>query len=293
MNSTMRVAAAFVLLLSVSAAGQTAAPNSSNAPATAAQTTSVPANWPTAQFASTKDPSVQKALQVLTDMIRGLGGDAYLNLQDMKSEGRTYGFYHGKPNSMSIEFWRFWEWPDKDRVELTKQRDIIELYIGDKAYEITYKGTATQDPKDVEDYLRRRDHSIEWVIRKWLPTPGTMILYAGTAMVEQNLADQVTILNTNNDSVTISVDPRTHLPVKTSYSWRDPLDRQMDDESVVYANYKLIQGIQTPYSTVRNRNGEMTNQRFITAATYNTGLPPTLFETKGITYTPGIKPPSR
>jgi hypothetical protein len=291
MNSTMRLAAVFVLLLSICAAGQTVGPASSNAPATAAQTTSVPANWPTAQFSSTKDPSVQKALQVLTDMIRGLGGDAYLNVQDMKSEGRTYGFYHGKPNSMSIEFWRFWEWPDKERIELTKQRDIAELYIGDKAYEITYKGTATQEPKDVEDYLRRRDHSIEWVIRKWLPTPGTMILYDGTAMVEQNLADQVTVLNVNNDSVTISVDPRTHLPVKTSYSWRDPLDRQMDEESIVYANYKLIQGVQTPYSTVRNRNGEMTNQRFVTAASYNTGLAPALFETKGITYKPGIQPP--
>jgi hypothetical protein len=293
MNSTMRVAAALVLLLSVCAAGQTVAPGSSGAPATAAQTSSIPASWPTAQFASTKDPGVQKALQVLNDMVRGLGGDAYLNVHDMKSEGRTYGFYHGRPNSMSIEFWRFWEWPDKERIELTKQRDIAELFIGDKGYEITYKGTGTQEPKEMEDYLRRRDHSLEWVIRKWLGAPGTMILYDGTAMVEQNLADQVSVLNANNDSVTISVDPRTHLPVKTSYSWRDPQDRQMDEESVVYANYKLIQGIQTPYSTVRNRNGEMTNQRFITAASYNTGLPPTLFETKGITYKPGIQPPAK
>jgi hypothetical protein len=289
----MRVAAAVFLLLSTYAAGQTAAPASASAPATAAQTSFIPANWPTAQFASTKDPGVQKALQVLNDMVRGLGGDAYLNVHDMKSEGRTYGFYHGRPNSMSIEFWRFWEWPDKERIELTKQRDIAELFIGDKGYEITYKGTGTQEPKEMEDYLRRRDHSLEWVIRKWLGAPGTMILYDGTAMVEQNLADQVSVLNANNDSVTISVDPRTHLPVKTSYSWRDPQDRQMDEESVVYANYKLIQGIQTPYSTVRNRNGEMTNQRFITAASYNTGLPPTLFETKGITYKPGIQPPAK
>ncbi len=115
---------------------------------------------------------------------------------------------------MGMVFWRFWEWPDKERVELTKQRDIIELYTGDKGYEITYKGTATQDPKDVDDYMRRRDHSLEWVIRKWLPAPGTMILYSGTAMVERNLADQVTVLNGDNDSVTISVDGQSRLPVK-------------------------------------------------------------------------------
>ena len=169
----MRVAG-LVLSLSLSVVAQTAAPASPGAPTGQAPTSApanIPANWPTAHYASAKDPSVQKACQVLTDMIRGLGGDAYLNMQDMKSEGRTYGFYHGRPNSMSIEFWRFWEWPDKERIELTKQRDIVELFIGDKGYEITYKGTATQGLKEMEDYLRRRDHSLEWVIRKWLPAP--------------------------------------------------------------------------------------------------------------------------
>lgn len=268
------------------------APAGSFTPPASVQT-SVPAGWPTAQFAATKDASVQKSYQILNDMIRALGGDAYLNMRDMSSEGRTYGFYHGMPNSMSIQFWRFWEWPDKERIELTKQRDIIELFNGDKGYEITYKGTATQETKEMEDYLRGRDHSLEWVIRKWLPAAGTMILYSGTAMVERNLADQVTVLNDKNDSVTLSIDPRSHLPIKETYSWRDPLDRQLDEEAIIYANYRTIQGIPTPFSTVRERNGEMTNQRFITSATYNTGLAPTLFETKGITYNPGKQPPPK
>ncbi len=245
-----------------------------------------PTNWPTAQFASAKDPSVHKAYQVLNEMLRALGGDNWLNVQTMTSEGRAYSFYHGQPSSMSIVFWRFWEWPDKERVELTKQRDIIELYNGDKAYEITYKGTATQEPKDVDNYLRRRDHSLDWVMRKWLPAQGTMILYSGTAMVERNLADQVTVLNANNDSVTISVDSTSRLPVKIGYSWRDPLDRQFDDGATVFSNYKLIQGVQTPFSVVQYINGDMSSQRFMTGANYNVPLAPTLFETKGITYNP-------
>jgi len=266
-----------LLLVASSFAQTTTAPAQSAAPPT-------PPNWPTAQFAATKDPSVQTALQILNAMIRALGGEEYLNIHDMKSEGRAYGFYHGKPNTLGTQYWRFWEWPDKDRVELTKQRDVIELFVGDKGYEITFKGTATQDPKEMVDYLRRRDHSLEWVIRKWLPAPGTMILYSGTAMVEQNLADNVTILSGTNDSVTIAIDPRTHLPVKKTYNWRDAIDRQLDEESEVFSNYRLVQGIQTPFSTVRNLNGEMASQRFITTVTYNNGFPPTLFETKGITY---------
>ncbi len=254
--------------------------------------TSAPSTWPTAQFASAKDPSVQKSFQILNQMIRALGGDAWLNVQNMQSEGRTYGFYHGQPNSTGLPFWRFWEWPDKERIELTKQRDVVELFTGDKGYEITFKGTATQEPKELEDYLRRRDHSLEWVVRQWLPAPGTMILYSGTALVERNLADQITVLSASNDSVTLSIDGTSRLPVKISYSWRDPADRQFNEESTVFSNYKLVQGVQTPYSTVRYREGEMTNQRFMTSITYNTSMAPTLFEPKGTIYNPG-KQPSR
>jgi hypothetical protein len=271
------VALLFALVVATPAFAQTSA---------SAQAAASP-SWPTAQFAASKDASVQKAYQILNQMIRALGGDAWLNVQNMQTEGRTYGFYHGQPNSTGLVFWLFWEWPDKERIELTKQRDVIELFTGDKGYEITYKGTATQEPKELEDYLRRRDHSLEWVVRKWLGAPGTMILYDGTALVERNLADQITVLNANNDSLTISIDGTSHLPVKIANSWRDPDDRQFNDDSTVFSNYKLMQGVQTPFSTVRYRNGEMTNQRFMTAATFNASLAPTLFEPKGITYNPG------
>ena len=281
----------FAVGFAICVAAQTPSP-APQAPAPPAQSTPAPppagTSWPTAQFAAgaAKDPSVQKAKQVLDDMIRALGGEAYLNIRTMTTEGRSYSFWQGKPSGMGIVFWRFWEWPDRDRVELTKQRDVIELNIGDKGYEITYKGTATQDPKQVDDYNRRRDHSLENVIRKWLPASGTIILYAGTSIVEQTLADEVTVLNSENDSVTISVDPRTHLPVRKIFTYRDPIDRQKDDDADIFSNYRLVQGIQTPYSAVRMLNGEMRSQRFITNVTYNTDLAPTLFEVQGITYNP-------
>src|SRR5664279_2416789 len=117
----MRITLIFALALVVAAfcVAQEAAPQAT------------PAAWPTAQFAATaaKDPGVQKAKQILEDMIRALGGDGYLTLRDMKVEGRSYAFYHGRPSGLGVVYWRFWEWPDKDRIELTKQRDVIELYL--------------------------------------------------------------------------------------------------------------------------------------------------------------------
>jgi len=247
-----------------------------------------PSSWPTSQFVATaaKDPSVQKAKQILDDMIRALGGESYLNVRTMTMEGRSYSFWQGRPSGLGVLFWRFWEWPDKDRVELTKERDVVELNVGDKGYEITYKGTASQDPKQIDDYLRRREHALETVVRKWLPAQGTIILYSGTAIVEQTLTDEVMLFNAANDSVTISVDPRSHLPVRKMFSYRDPVDRQKDDDADIYANYRMVQGVNTPFSVVRMQNGEMRSQRFINTVTYNTELAPTLFETKGITYNP-------
>jgi len=270
------------LVVSVSAQAQNQPAPASPPPPTTSS------SWPTTQFAATaaKDPSVQKAKQVLDDMISALGGDAYLNIHTMSMEGRSYSFWQGKPSGMGLVFWRFWEWPDKDRWELTKDRDVIELNIGDKGYEITYKGTATQDPKQLDDYPRRRDHALETVVRQWLAAPGTIILYAGTAIVEQTLTDEVTVFNAENDSVTISVDPHTHLPVRKMFSYRDPIDRLKDDDAELFSNYRVVQGISTPYSVVRMQNGEMRNQRFINNVSYNTELAPTLFQTKGITYNP-------
>src|ERR1700680_2773425 len=105
--------------------------------------------------------NAKKAGAVLQQTIQALGGSAYLNIQDITQEGRTYSFYHGRPNSLGVLFWRFYKFPDKDRIELTKKRDVIYVYHGDKGYEITYKGTRPEDAKDLTDYLRRPHFALD------------------------------------------------------------------------------------------------------------------------------------
>src|SRR6266481_4559379 len=174
---------------------------------------------PPAQSIPVDQENVRKARAVLNQTIQALGGQAYLNIQDMSQEGRTYSFYHGRPNSLGIVFWRFYKFPDKDRIELTKKRDVVYVYNGDKGYEITYKGTRPEDPKDLTDYLRRRHYALDWVLRKWLLEPGVALFYEGQTVNEGKTVEQVTVMNAHNQGVTLYLDSTDHLQVKKTFSW--------------------------------------------------------------------------
>lgn len=242
-----------------------------------------PGGQPKANPNSPQDPNAQKARQLLDQCIQALGGDAWLHAADMEQEGRSYAYEHGSPASVGILFWRFWKFPDKDRVEFTKQRDVAYVYNGDKGYEITYKGTAAMDPVDLKTYLRNRDHSLETILRIWLPDQKTALFYDGPALAEQKYTDRISLMN-GDDSVTLYLDRDTHLPVKKEYEWRSA-DRYRNVEDEVFDNWRPEQGINTPHSTLRIHNGEIINQRFITNVKFNQGIPDSKFQAT-ITYTP-------
>ncbi len=219
-----------------------------------------------------------KAKAALQKTIEALGGDAYLHVVDISQKGRSYGFHHGESVGAGAPYWRFTRFPDKDRIEFTPQRDVITVHNGDKGYDISYKGTAPEEAKLLADFLRRRDHSLEVVLRQWVTLPATTLLYAGSAIAEQKPAEVVTVLGPNHESVTLYLDPRTHLPIKKSYTWRDTTDGLKDTEDEVYDAYKLVSGIMTPHNVTRFYNGDIASQRFITEAKYNQSLPDSMFD---------------
>jgi hypothetical protein len=245
------------------ALGQAATP----APAAATAPTAVPVD----------QENAHKAKALLDQVLQALGGNAYLNIEDVSQEGRTYGFHHGQSEGVGVLYWRFYKFPDKERLELTKKRDVVYVYRGDKGFEITYKGTRSDDAKNVSDYLRRREYSLDWVVRKWLSQPGIALFYEGHTVAAQKEAEQVTIMNSNNQGVTLYIDSNTHLPVKKTFSWRDPTDQQRNVEDEVYDNYRPVQGVMTPFSVTRFYNGDMSSQRFLNSVSYNKGLSDSMF----------------
>ena len=222
--------------------------------------------------------NAQKAKAIINQGIRALGGQAFLTIRDREQQGRAYGFHHGRSSGDGYPFWSFTEFPDKERVEITKERDIAELYVGDRAFELTYKGARAIEEKDRADYMRRRKFSLDTVLRTWVTDPGVIFLYEGPAIAAQHSSDQVTLINSQDESVTLYFDTDTHLPVKKSFTWRDPVDRQKNLEEEVYENYRQVSGIMAPYNVTRFFNGDMSNQRFLNSVTINQGLDEAMFD---------------
>src|ERR1035438_471297 len=217
--------------------------------------------------------NAQKARAALNAMVQAMGGQAWLNMKNRMLQGHLAGFDHGNPGDGTTDYWEYHAWPDQDRIEYTKHRDVVQFYLGRQGWEVTYRGKKALPQDQADDYLRRRDHSIETVVKTWLNDPATILVYEGQRLAERHLADQVTLISPQNEAVTILMDTQTHLPLRRTFEWRDPefKDKNLDAEE--YDDYHAFDGIPTPFTITRFKNEEIVRQYFVVHVAYNQQLP--------------------
>ena len=255
-----------------------------------AQASDIPSAAPASAAPGQSD--TDRGRQLIDQMIAALGGEMWLNRATIQLDGRTSSFFHGVPNPYITEYHEQRRLPapgqpEADRVGFLTERgmiepgkkiDVVQIWTAGNGTEITFKGQIALPKEQVEDYYRRRAHSIEEVVHNWLKAPGVMVVSEGTVMVVRRLADRVTVLTADNDAVTLELDATTHLPLRRTFRWRNPQFKDYDEESETYDDYHTIQGLPTPLTITRYHNGEMSNQRFLTRVVYNLPLAPSLFD---------------
>lgn len=233
-----------------------------------------------------QDDNARKAREILEQSLKALGGDAFLTYRDMHSEGRLHSVNrHGQP-SIGIPFFRTWVWPDKERLEFFKDKEWVVIHSGEQGWETTFRGTRAETEEELAEFRRRRDFSLENIYRVWLQQPNTALFYDGLSLAEAKEVHKVTLMTASNQAVTLFIDSKSFLPVQKSFTWRDPKTRDRNEDSELYGNYHLVQGIQTPHIITRSRNGSMTSQRFVKSVRYNQGFPASLFAAT-VTIEPG------
>ena len=234
----------------------------------------------------------QHGKRLLDAMLVALGGDAWLNKRMQYVEGQTASFFSGQPTGSVV---RFVQWkryaqgrvPEATRVEFVSYRGIIEpgtvrqvahLWVDRQGYEFTFKGKTTLPEKQVMEYYRRQDHSLEKVMRDWVNAPGAVIFYAGSGERDRRPIDKVTILTAENDSVTLEIEQGTHLPLQRSFESRNEQFKDKDLDEEVYGDWRMYDGIATPLNTTNYHNGDMNGQTFYKKVKYNEPAKEELFD---------------
>jgi hypothetical protein len=246
---------------------------------------------PSAQVSAEAQPASgeqSKGRGLMTEMVNALGGDAWLNRKNWEFQGRAATFYKGMPHEDAPQFEEYYRAnPFAELVIVithsgifiaTNHKDIAEIWTPDNGYELTFRGKKPLPEKDVQDYMRRRAHSLETVVHDWLSNPDTIVTYEGSNMVSRRLAEQVSVITAKNDAVTIELEESTHRPLSISFQWRDPLYKDLNTDEIQYDDYHVVQGIATPYAVTYLHNGDTTQQRFFTKIAYNQPLGEDLFD---------------
>ncbi len=226
--------------------------------------------------------SAAKAKVILQQTIDALGGPAYLNVRNYSCIGRYAAFEHSGALGAFMELRTYRELPDKERVEYDKDAKIVDIYSSQGAWTMDRGGVSDLPADAAKDFQEQLKVDINMILRYRLSEDGIVLRYGGTDTVDLKEADWVEISDHEGRTVRVAIDKRTHLPIRTDVTTRDPKTNEKTETGRFYSNYHPIGGIQTPFQISSFRNNAQTTQTFSESCQYNTDLAPDLFTRAGL-----------
>jgi hypothetical protein len=220
---------------------------------------------------------IQKLFQ---DAIQALGGDTFLKVTDMVSNGTYYGFDRDGNSSGLTKFDDYTKFPDKSRFESgnkRKERDVTVFNLKKKEGWILegQKDPRVATPDEMEGFKNDVKHSIDNIFRTRYQDPENKLFYLGPSDADVQL-EMVRLLDPENDEVTIYFDRLSKLPAKIEYQVIDQRGIHYR-EAQEFSQWHKIQGVNTPLRIDLSRNGHKFIQQFILKITYNNGLQDSFF----------------
>ena len=238
--------------------------------------------WMNLTFASFAFCQAEETVQKLfDDAIQAMGGDTYLNVTDMVSDGRYFAFNYEGASSGLIKFKDYTKLPDKSRFELgnrKKELDITVFNLGKNEGWILegQKDTRDATPDEMRDFKNAVKHSIETIFRYRYKDPDTKKFYLGPGTGSDVTLEMVKLVDPENDEVTVYIDRITKLPVKIEFKnvTKKGVRQRVVNE---FSNWHVIQGVNTPLRIDGYANGRRAFQQFIIHIEYNTNIPDSTF----------------
>lgn len=217
-----------------------------------------------------------KARDLLKKSIEALGGEAYLNIQDVHRAGKFYQFAKDDLRG-GAPFQSFDKFPLKQRFEMGKKGEIVNINDGDNGWKIEYKVVKNQSPEEINLYKAGLKHSLDHILRDRINEPGMKFRYLGKSRVDLGEVECVQLIDKDNDRVKICLNASNFLPAKMEFKSPGFGKRWPSDDERIFYNYHEIQNVQMPFSTVRLSNRYKASEFHLTTVKLNQGLPDALF----------------
>ena len=253
------------------------------------------------------EQSTAMAKTLVQQMIAALGGDAYLHMRDSDCTGRLtqFGQLTGELGGFA-DFHSYWIFPDKYRREVTSRQPmpipiigsigdisktghLIDVFNGDQGWTLEKGGVSDEDAATIAAFQAGLKISFETLVRRRLSESDLEYRYRGEDVVDLKQSDWVEITDTDQHAFRIAVDRGTHLPVRYVVISMDPNTGEQSQETTIYSNWHVIDGIETPFDISREHDNRRVTQNFYYGCKYNTGLSPELFTKASLKGHPKIK----
>jgi hypothetical protein len=213
-----------------------------------------------------------KAAAVINDMIKALGGKAFLEVREIQSSGKIFGFKNDMMSGSDV-FVDYVKFPDKRRTEYGTYRiKPTEIINGETAWTIELPKIETKPPAEAKSLQAGFQTGFQYVARFVLNRPGMVMQHVGTEMIAFRSNDVIEFRDSGNLS-RLFVDQQSHLPTKIEV--RRSGETFLREEQ--FANWHDFQGIKTPLFIIRFKDGAREREIRFDNVSYNPGMADSLF----------------
>jgi len=218
----------------------------------------------------------EKIRAIFEDAVAAMGGDAYMDVRDIVSEGQYFMFNSRGASSGLIKFTDYTKLPDKSRFEAGNKKSQLEITIFDLSINEGWIIAGEREAKaateeDMKSFRASANHSLENILRFRWNDPQNKLFYIGPGDGADVTSDTVKLIDPENDEVVVYFDRISKLPVKVESQRINErgIRVRVTDE---YSQWHKIQGVLTPMRVDSYTNGRRSSQQFVLKLTYNNNL---------------------
>jgi len=233
----------------------------------------------------------ERGRRIVEEALAALGGERFLAMQDRTESGRAYSFFREELSGLSraIIYTRYLTRPAKsaaggevhlrERQSFGKEEDRgAVLFSEGQGYQITFRGARPLPAETVNRFREMTVSNIFYILRQRWDEAGQLFEHRGSEIFDNQPAEAVDIVDTDNRVVTVLFERSSKLPVRQVFNRRDPRTRERIEEVSIYGKYRDVGGgVQWPYTIQRYRAGEKIFEMYSDTVTVNSGLSDNLF----------------